>query len=130
MNYKQNGFIAFTSVLVIAAIALAIVMSISLLGINEAQASLSLKKSQETLQIAQSCVEEALLQLRNDNTFSGLTLSVGDGSCSISITETGANKTIDVTADLIGPPDYTRRLRVTARTVHDDVNLLTWEEIP
>ena len=52
----KGGFIAFTSLLIISAVALAIAASISLLGVDEAKSSLSFKKGQETLKLADNLV--------------------------------------------------------------------------
>ena len=45
----RNGYIAFTSILVISIVALMISTSISLLGIGESKSALDYKKGQETL---------------------------------------------------------------------------------
>lgn len=128
VNKNQQGFIAFTSLLVISAVTLAIAVSISLLGISEANTSLGFKKGQETLKIAESCAEEALLRLRDNASYSGGSLNVGNGSCTISISGTGSDRTIDISATLTGPPDYVKKIQVTAKRVGNSINIVSWQE--
>lgn len=128
MNSK-NGFIALTSILVISAVALAVTVSISLLGVGEAKSSLDFKKGQEALKIAEGCVEEALLRLRDDASYSGGSLNVGNGSCTINISGTGSDRTIDVSATLSVPPDYVKKLQITAKRIGNSINSITWQEV-
>lgn len=131
MKYKkhQQGFIAFTSLLVISAVTLAIAVSISLLGITEANTSLGFKKGQEALKIAESCSEEALLRLRDNAGYAGGSLNVGNGSCNMSISGIGSDRTIEITATLTGPPDYVKKLQVTAKRVGNSINITSWQEL-
>jgi len=126
---QRGGFIAFTSLLVISAVALTIALSISLLGINEAKSSLDFKKGQETLKIAEGCLEEALIRLRDKVDYSGGSLNLGDGSCTISISGTGSDRTIDITATITGPPDYIKKLQAVIKRTGYAVNLISWQEV-
>ncbi len=128
MKSYNSGFIALTSVLIISAVVLAIAVSVSLLGIGEANSSLTFARGEETKKVAESCVEEALLRLRDTGSYSGGTLSVGNGSCTIAVSGAGSNKTIDVIATLSGPPQYVRKLQVTVKRVGNSVNVLSWSE--
>src|SRR3972149_7439961 len=128
-----GGFAALISILVVSAVALAISMSISLLGIGEARSSLDFKKGQETLKIAESCVEDALLRRKNDPSYTGTganALIVGDGECSISVSPSGADKIIDVAAQVSEPSIYIKRLSVTVRTLGNSINILNFSQIP
>jgi hypothetical protein len=126
---NQLGFIAFTSLLVISAVTLAIAISIPLLGITEANSSMGYKKSQETLKIAESCIEEGLIKLRDVPIYTGGMLTVGNGTCQINATGSGTLRTIDVTATISGQPQYIRKIHVTARRIGNSINLLSWEEV-
>lgn len=130
---KQGGFIAFTSLLMISAVALAIAVSISLLGVGEAKTSLGFKKSQEALKIAESCGEEALLRLRDNAAYDpdGGTVSLPGlaGNCTIDVSGSGSDRTVDVTATISGPPQYIKKLQITAKRVGNSINIISWEEI-
>ena len=126
---KERGFVAFTSIIIISAVALAVATSITLLGVGEAKNSLDFKKGLETLKIAESCVDEALLRSRHDSLYSGGTVDVGGGSCSIAVTPSGSDRTFDIVADLNNIPGYTRRVRVLARRAGFSVNVIEWREV-
>ena len=124
----ESGFIAFTSLLIISAAALAIAVSISFLGIGEAKSSLDFKKGQEVLKIAESGAEEALLRLRDNARYTDGTLNLGDGSCTINVSGSGSEKTIAISATIPGTPQYVRKLKVIAKRVGNSINLTGWEE--
>ncbi len=128
-NKKQAGLMAISSLLIISAVALAIAVSISMIGIGEAQNSLTYKKGAEVLKVAESCVEESLLRLRDDVNYSGGSLQVGNGSCTINVIGAGSDRTIDVTGTISGPPQFVRQLQLTVKRTGQSINILTWQEI-
>ena len=125
----SGGYIALTSILVISAVALAISVSISLLGVGEAKSSLDYRRGQETLKIAESCTEEALLRLRNDANYSSGSLNVGGGTCSINVNGVGADRTIDVSAQLTNLSDYSQSIQVIVKRAGNSVNVVSWSQI-
>ena len=125
----QAGFIALASMLVISAVTLAIATSVALLGVGEANTALGFKKGQEVLKNAEGCGEEALLRLRDNASYSGGSLSVGNGSCTISISGTGSDKTIDVEAAIAGPPEYVRKIQLVVKRTGNSINIISWQEV-
>ena len=125
----QKGFVALISIIVISTVALGIAMSISLLGVGEARSALDFKRGNETLKIAEGCIEEALLRLRDNAGYTGDPLDVGDGSCTITISGTGADRTIDVEATITTPVDYIRNIRVTVKRTGNSINVVSWQEM-
>lgn len=128
-SYREGGFAALLSVLVVSIVALTISVSISLLGVGEAKNSLDYKRGQEVLKIAEGCVEEALLRLRNDDTYSGGSLNVGDGLCNINISGSGADRVIDVVGQIQGPPSFEKSIQVNVRRSGNSINIVNWSEI-
>ena len=126
----QSGFIALTSLLIISALALSIAVSISLLGVGEAKNSLDYKKGQEALYVAYGCLEEALLQLKTDSTYSGGSLPLGNGTCNILVSVFGDNNVIDVEAEISGTPRFVKRLQVSAKRANDHITVINVSEMP
>ena len=126
---KNQGFIAISSLLIISTVVLAISLSISLTGINQMNSALGFSKSQETLLIAQSCTEEAMIRLRRQSSYSTGSLTLGAGSCTINVSGTGSQKTIDIQATIPGPPQYIKKLQITAKLLGNSINIITWQEI-
>jgi hypothetical protein len=129
-NTNQKGFMALTSIIIVSAITLAIAVSISLLGVGEARNSLDFKKGQSTLLSAEGCIEEALIRLKLDEGYPGGSLNVGDGACNISVSGTGADRTIDVAAQTTNGSTYLKRIQVTIRRAGTAVNITGWSETP
>jgi len=121
---------ALTSIIVISAITLAIAVSISLLGVGEARNSLDFKKGQGTLKIAEGCVDEALYRLKLDGGYSGGSLNVGDGTCNISVSGTGADRTVNVLAQLSNGSSYSKRIQITVKRAGTAINITSWSETP
>ena len=126
---SQQGFVAFTSLIVISAVTLAIATSVALMGIDHAQGSLSISKNQETLSMTKSCAEESLIRLRDDVNYSGGTLSLTSGNCTSTVTGTGADRTINITASITGPPSYSKAIQITVKRTGGSVNIISWQEI-
>lgn len=130
---NQKGFIALVSILVISAVALTVSVSIALLGVGEASSSLSFKKGQESLKVAESCIEEALIRLRDNASYdpAGASTTLPDlaGSCTIDVSGTGVNRTIDVTSTISAGPDYTKKIQVTAKRAGNSINITGWAEV-
>lgn len=129
-NALDNGFIALTSLLIISAIALAIAVSISLLGIGETKSSLDYKKGREVYYIARGCLDESLLQLKSDETYPGETFPFGNGACNIVVSGTSGSYTIDIEATLPGNPQYLKRLQAQVMKSGNSINLISMEQIP
>lgn len=132
-NYKTQhtqGFIAFTSLLVISAVTLAIALSIPILGVTEANTSLGFAKGQEALKIAEGCNENALIRLRDSAIYTGGNHSVAGGSCSIAVSGSGSSRTITVTATASGKPTYTKRIQTNIQRTGNSINITSWQELP
>lgn len=121
----QKGFIAISSVIIIAAVILAISISVTYLAIGEGQAALATTKGEEALNLAESCMESALLRIRTTPTYSGGTVTQPNGSCTVTIVKAGNNYTLTSTNT---DPKYVRSVRVQA-TRAGTVSITSWKEI-
>lgn len=100
MKQKPNGYIAISSVLVILAVVLTITITGSLLSIDGAQVALSENISQTSNQVVESCVNDILLELTNEATFSG-TVTLPEGSCTVNLdSQSGNNWVFSVTGTI------------------------------
>jgi len=121
---------ALTSMLIISAIALGIAVSVSLLGVDEVKSSADFKNGQLALLVSKSCVEEALFRLKDDSSYGGGTLNVGNGACNINVSGTGEDRTILVVGQISSVSDYTKQVQVITKLSGDAVNVISWSEIP
>lgn len=121
----QKGFIAISSVIIIAAVVLAISISVTYLAIGEGQSALATTKGEETLNLVESCIEEALMKIRSAPNYAGGTITFPTGSCSVTVIKQANNFT--VTATNIGT-DHIRTLETKA-TRTGSITITSWKEI-
>lgn len=92
-NKKQKikkGFITLITVILVSAVTLTITFSFLLLGIGSVQTSESIEDSAKAKALHDACVYQALENIRANWSYTGSgNLSLGDGSCSFTVTESG-----------------------------------------
>lgn len=124
MNTK-NGYIALTSVLVIAAVILIIVVATSLLAISEAQISLSDTRGSKTTDFVESCTEDALILLNENNALPS-SISHPEGTCTISNVSTASTVwTFTVSATV---ETHTKAIEVVANR-DGGISITSWTEL-
>lgn len=121
----KRGFVAITSVLVISAVALATVSTVMLLGVGEMLGSFAGMKGEESLQLVEGCVEDALLKIHGNSAWAGGPLNPPEGDCLVTINSGNPNWDITVAAT---SGDYQRKVRVVFGRGTSLV-ISSWEEI-
>jgi hypothetical protein len=121
----KKGYVALSSVLVIAAVVVVIGVTVSLLSISEAQMSLASKKGHESLLLTDGCVEEVLLYL-NKRGILPSTVTTPHGNCGVTQnSQTGMQWTFTVNGSFEG---YHKKIQVTA-TRDSVVYINSWKEV-
>jgi hypothetical protein len=123
---KQNqaAYVAISSVLVIAAVALILITSATLIAISEMQQSFSHEEAETSLQLSEGCAQAALLELNLNNALP-TTISLPSTTCNISlISQDGDTWTFTASSD---NQQYPKQVTVTASRT-DKVNVLNWHE--
>ncbi len=126
MIKKPTGFVAITSVLIIASVTIAIAITVSLLGIGEGQSSLALSKGDENLHFVEGCVEDYLLKIRNSSSFAGGNITRPEGTCTITINS--GNPNWDITVSSLSTT-YQRRVQVIFVRNSTGITLTSWKEV-
>jgi hypothetical protein len=120
-----NGYVALTTVLVIAVIVVTIGLSTSLLSINEAQTSLSGKRNEESVDFVDGCIEDALMRLNKENVIP-TQIPLPEGTCDVTINaQSGSDWTFTTTGTI---DHYTKKIQVQA-TRTTTVSINAWEEV-
>ena len=129
MAFKQSGAIALISLLIIAAVTLAIGLSLNLLGLDEMRMGFRESKSSQAFHVAESCLEEALMRLKRDANYTGGNLSIGNGSCNIVITVNGTQRTITATGTV---DQLMRKIQTTVNVLNNGTTFgnetISWQE--
>ncbi|MCI0564169.1 MAG: hypothetical protein MN733_37315 [Nitrososphaera sp.] len=121
----RRGFVAITTVLVISAVAVATVSTAMLLGVGEMLASFAGMEGQESLQLVEGCVEDALIKIHANSAWAGGTLNRPEGSCTVTINSPNPNWNITVTTT---SGDFQRKVQVVF-TRGTSLVITSWEEI-
>src|SRR3989338_4004894 len=121
-----KGATALLKVVIVGAATLIMAVSASYLGLGELDLGYTSQKGAETFFIADGCMEEGLRQLRLDTGYTGDTLSLGDGSCIISVVSSGNDRTITVTATM---NEYNKKLEVNLTLTGNVITINSWVEL-
>lgn len=99
---RNSGYIALTSVLVVLALVIVFLASTQIVSTTSLQSTLANRLGVESYYVAESCLEDTLLILRSDSSYTGGSINIADGVCTIGITDTGTDeKTIDIQASTL-----------------------------
>ncbi|MBU0975446.1 MAG: hypothetical protein ABIE03_00585 [Patescibacteria group bacterium] len=98
MNYlkEQSGAALLISLLVISALALVLAVGVNLSAIDDVLRSSQSRYSLRSEAAADSCLDEALIRLKWDVSYSGGNIDMDEGSCSVSVSGAGSLKSISV----------------------------------
>ena len=121
----QRGYLAISSILIISAVVLAITVSVSYLAIGEGQSALALYKGENTLSFIEGCMEDALIKLRADGSYSGESITRPEGTCTITISSVGTTYTITATTTDIS---YIRTVQAVVNRDYS-ITMTSWKEI-
>jgi len=130
LNFSnQKGFIALISVLIIAALVLAISIGVSLRSVEETNMSLGEQESHRALALADLCAEQALMKLLSVLDYSGNESIIIDGeSCDIlTIGGSGnSDRTVQTRSTVSG---YTKKVEVEVSRISPTMEIVSWEEV-
>ena len=126
--FGEQGYIALLSVLILGAVSLSVALVLLTTGTDSQKAALVTQHSAQARGLAASCGDEALQQLRDNNAFTGTnSLTVGQGNCSYTVTNTGSStRTIDTTGNV---SDVTRRVKIYVTITSSSISITSWQEV-
>ncbi|MBU1126578.1 MAG: hypothetical protein ABH826_04090 [Patescibacteria group bacterium] len=94
----KKGVAALMTVIIVVAMVLSIGVVIAQIGINELVFGLQGDRSDQLLQIADSCADEGYYRLKRDQGYSGGTVTFSEGSCTLTISGSEPNRILTVSA--------------------------------
>ena len=99
-SQKNAGFAAVLSTLIIMAIVLVIISSVSLTTILEQKITKNISQSAQAYYAAESGIEDSLYRIINDKNYQATnSLTINDASATINITDVGSQKSILVNGE-------------------------------
>ena len=126
----QKGYIALITVLIIMSVVLTSTLTATLLSINEAQSGFALFKGEDTLTFVEGCVEDAMLKIRANASYSGASITRPEGTCNIIYNAGGGGPTNwDITVSTTATA-YKRSIEVVfTRPTTGSITITSWKEI-
>ncbi|HEX8762982.1 MAG TPA: hypothetical protein VF733_04475 [Candidatus Saccharimonadales bacterium] len=125
---QQNGYVALLAVLIIGAASLAVGIALLTTGTDSQRTTLVIQQSAQARGLANACAEEALQQIHDSTAFTGTnSMSLGQGSCSYTVTSTGAStRTIDTTGTV---NSVVKKLKVYVTISSSSLSITSWQEV-
>ena len=125
---KNRGYITLLSVLVVSTIGTAVAVSLILLGLGAGKSRFSLEQSNQAKAIADACAEQALQVIRDNTAFTGNgNLSLGQGSCTYSVSNTGGDTRLINVSSSVG--NTVRKVKVSIDAINPQINISSWQEV-
>jgi hypothetical protein len=125
---NQKGSIALITILVVSAILLIVVLGASESQITTSYQYLNTTSNKSTYYFAESCLEEAMGQIKIDENYSGNTVDFTDDNASCDIDIAGDNINITVNYENY-TQDYQAEISISTNGEANNVRLLNWEKI-
>ena len=128
MSKKQDGYVALISMLVVGAACLTIALALLVDGADSQRSVLVTQQSTDARNLAKSCVDEALQQMRENISFTGTgSLTLGVGSCSYTVANTGGDSRI---IDAVGTSgNVVRKIQAHATITTSTLSISSWQEV-
>lgn len=124
----EDGYIALLAVLIVGAVATAIALALLTIGADSQRATLVEQQSRQARALSIACVQEALQQIHDLTTYTGTdSLALGQGSCSYTVTNTGATtRTITTSATV---SSVVRKNQVYVTIGSSSISITSWQEV-
>ena len=126
--YSRNdnrGVAALLTVVIIAAAVLIMAYTASILGLGELDMGYTSSQGTKSYVSADGCMEEALYRIRKNNSYTGGTLSLDNGSCIISVSGSDPDYSVAVTSTI---NNYTHNILSTITISNGVIIINSWQE--
>lgn len=130
---NENGFIALTSAVVVAALLLVISFSLGMTGFFARFNTLETEYKEASLALAEGCVESARLKLVVNPNYAGNNESIAIGTLTCNVVSVGWNADPILIKTKAVFPQNTSEKAVTNLEVtidKNDLSVVSWEEVP
>jgi hypothetical protein len=127
LQRQSGGYVALLAVLIVGAAATAVASTLLLSGVDNQRAALVVQQSVQAQGLATACAEEALQQMHDNSAFTGTnSLSLGQGSCSYTVANTGGSNRTITTSGTVGSVVRKAQIYVTITT---SISITSWQEV-
>lgn len=126
---KQRGSVALISILIISAMLLIVSVGMSESNISTMYSFLNNESNQIMYHVAEGCLEESIVRIKDDTNFAGTTLALGDANCTATVAG-GSTKTITIDISYLEyNQNFSAQVYITTQGEANNIQLLSWEKI-
>lgn len=126
---NKKGSIALIGVIIISAILIILTIGMSESNLSLMDEYFNNESSQNMYHIAEGCLEETIIRIEDNVSFSGTTLDMGDITCVSTVTGT-TTKTISMELTYLNyTQNFSAQISVTTNGQANNVLLLNWGKI-
>jgi len=123
---NQKGIAALITIIIVSIAGLVMAYSAAFLGLNDLDMGYTSERGGEAFAVADGCIDESLRRIRLDDTYTGSTFSIGDGTCEIEVFGSGATRTITATGTI---DSFYSVLQADISITGNNIIITSWEEI-
>lgn len=128
LHRTSGGYIALLAVLIVGSAATAIGVTLLVTGTDAQRSNLVLMQSAQARQLAHGCVDEALQKIHDSTTYTGTdSVTMGTGSCSYTVTNTGGSNRTITTTSTIG--NVVRKVTTYVTIGTSSISITSWQEV-
>lgn len=122
---SERGIAALIVIVLVSAAALLFAQGAALLGLGELDLGYTSQKGAEAFSVADGCMEEGLARMRRNANYTGDSLNVSNGSCTITVT--GSNPYTLLVLGTTG--NYNKRIEAVITLSSNVITINSWEEL-
>lgn len=126
ISFARRGAAMIATMVVIAAITLAVALSLSLGSLGGLVTVFGEEQSAASFSGADACLEEAAVRLRWDAGYTGGTVGIGQATCVISVSGSAGSRTVNVISTVA---TFVRKIRADLSISGGSVSLNSWQEV-
>lgn len=127
-TFFHSGYVTLLGILLLGALGVTIATSMLILGVGNGKTGLVAQQAKQANALAHACAEEALQEIRNLTDYTGTdTLSLGQGSCTYTVTNTGAETRMVTASGTVGT--VVRRVQVGLNGLFPQIVITSWQEV-
>lgn len=125
---QRSAYIALLSVIIVGAIATAIAVTFTLLGIGLSATSFAQEQAGQARGLANACLEEGLQQIRSSTPYTGSgSLNIGQGTCTYTVSNLGGSNRLVIASSTVGT--IIRKVKTNVTAINPTIVTNSWLEV-
>lgn len=127
-SYREGGYIALLSVIIVGAAAMAIALTLLNTGTDAQRTNLITQQTIQARQLAHGCGEEALQVIHDNTSYTGTgSVVMSTGTCTYTVASTGASTRTIAAASTIG--GVVRRVMIYVTINSSSLSVTSWQDV-